>query len=137
MVLVKKSLMPFIIPVKCDFDNMISFKISKLLLDLDKDILCAFAYIPPYQSPYYEGKNIKCAIANLEEFLLTVAQSGEDVYQMVIGDLNARIGDWSLELEDVGVDFQAGGDSNDFARFSEDKTVNQFGKTLIDFCNTF
>lgn len=116
---------------------MVSFKLSKSLLGANKDILCTFAYIPPYQSPYYGGKDITCAISNLEDFLMDIAQNGEDMHQMVIGDLNARIADWSLELDDDGEDFQPGTDSCAFIRCSEDKTVNQFGKHLKDLCNTF
>lgn len=115
---------------------MVCFKLSKTLLGLDKDVLCTFTYVPPYQSPYYEGKDVKCAIKNLEDFLLTFSQQ-DDSYQLVIGDLNARIGDWSFEAGDTDFDPHAETDSYVFSRQSEDLATNQFGKTLIDFCNIF
>ena len=55
---------------------------------------------------------------------------------MVVGDLNARIGDWSLMTDD-DVDVFDAPVAGDNTRRSNDKCTNQFGKILIEFCSTF
>ena len=58
---------------------------------------------------------------------------------MVVGDLNARIGDWSLTVDDTSDDVfggDVGGDSKS-NRQSQDKITNLFRKILIDLCTTF
>ena len=58
---------------------------------------------------------------------------------MVVSDLNARIGDWSLTVNDTSDDVfggDVGGDSKS-NRQSQDKTTDLFGKILIDLCTTF
>lgn len=133
IILVKKSILPFVRRVDCNHDHMICLRFSKALFGLEKDIICTFIYNPPYQSPYYDlYPGTQCQIAKLEEFMLNILQNGEDAFFMVMGDLNARIGEWSLEDEQDQ-------DSDDLSscRVSEDKITNQFGKALIDFCTLF
>ena len=52
------------------------------------------------------------------------------------GDFNARIGEWDSVMDDEP-DLFEDAVSGDILRKSKDKSTNQFGKTLIDFCSTF
>ena len=138
-VLIRKTLLPYMTRIECNCDNTICFKISKDLLGLDKDLLFVSLYVPPYQSPYYKQSDTNCAIHDLENFLFSLYERGENSYLMVVGDLNARIAEWHLMTDaDIG-DFGVGGVSADEneKRRSQDKCTNQFGKILIDFCTTF
>ena len=56
---------------------------------------------------------------------------------MVAGDLNARIGDWSLSVDVTSNDVLRCNVDEEGNRQSQDKITNQFGKILIDFCTTF
>ena len=115
---------------------MLHFIISKTLFGYQKDILCSFVYIPPYQSPYYRNKDWACQLTKVEEFLVQTLENKSDVTHLVMGDLNARIGDWTLE-EDTSDDVF---DSKPFCygnRSSKDKISNHFSKYLTSFCNMF
>jgi len=133
--LIKKTLEQFVTSVNCKYDNILCIKLAKEMLESEKDIIFVTAYIPPYQSPYYRDKETDCGIKLLEDFLLDTYQKGEDGHLIICGDLNARIGVW-----DAQVDPDADDDDNFCTypiRQSEDKTINQFGKVLMDFCTTF
>ena len=136
-VLVRKSLMQFVTCVECDYDNMICFKLCKDRLGLDRDLLFVSLYVPPYQSPYYKQCDTNCSIHHLEDFLLSLCENGDTSYIMVAGDLNARIGDWSLSADVTSNDVLRCDVDEEGNRQSQDKITNQFGKILIDFCTTF
>ena len=91
---------------------MICFKLAKDRLCMDRELLFVSLYVPPYQSPYYKQCDINCSIHRLEDFLLDLCQRGES-YIMVVGDLNARTGDWSLTADDNSDDVFGGGVGGD------------------------
>ena len=91
--------MQFVTCVECDYDQMICFKLCKDRLGIDRDLLFVSLYVPPYQSPYYKQCDTNCSIHHLEDFFLSLCENGDTSYIMVAGDLNARIGDWSLSVD--------------------------------------
>lgn len=131
VVLVKESLLPFITEIKSKFDNIVSIKLSKLLFKRTNDIIMTFSYIPPYQSSYYKNKDIGCAIDHLQSHLLTLSEIEPNCSNVILGDLNARIADWSPDSNDD--DYQYSFYKSDHTRMSKDKDVNFFAKNLIEF----
>ena len=132
---IDKSLMPFVTPINCSYDN-ICIKRSKAAVGLDKDVIFVAVYIPSYQSPYYKQTDTNCSIHHLEDFLLNLYQTGEDAYLVVCADLNARIGEWGF-LTDDETDLLGNEIGRDSTRKSQDKNTDQFGKVLIDFREMF
>jgi hypothetical protein len=141
LLLIKKSLADFVSVIDTGIDNLLSVRLSKQLFDFDKDIVFVGLYSHPEGSPYYEHKDYDCLITELEQFLLTTFENNEDAYLLIAGDLNARIGNWGLEVSDVDNPLDGFGLEDEqsfvFDRESEDKCVNTFGKRLIDLCTVF
>lgn len=133
----KKTVMPFVTHIDCEHDNMICIRISKEVINIDKDILFVSIYVPPYQSPYYRQKEITCTISLLEDFLLNLYEKGESAHLVVGGDFNARTGDWSLPSTDQDFDIFKDDSERDNARQSKDKCTNQFAHIFYDFCTIF
>jgi hypothetical protein len=61
-------------------------------------------------------------------------EAGRDVYYLIGGDFNARVGDWCLE--GVNDEFEEARES-EFERETQDVVVNNFGKRLIQLCSMF
>ena len=116
---------------------MICFKLCKDRLGIDRDLLFVSLYVPPYQSPYYKQCDTNCSIHHLEDFLLSLCENGDTSDIMVAGDLNARIGDWSLSVDVTSNDVLRCDVDEEGDRQSQDKITNQLWKILIDFCTTF
>ena len=133
--LVRRTLLDYVTQVKTPFDHMICLQISKTLFGSTKDIIFTLAYIPPYQSPYYKGKDWNCHIHKLEEFLLQ-AFGEKDVSHIILGDLNSRISDWTLQ-DNCHTDMFDDDGSKYGNRQSKDNVTNMFGRFLIDLCNIF
>ena len=114
---------------------MVCIKISKDV-GSDRDLLFVSLYVPPYQTSYYKQSDTNCSTHHLEEFRLNLYQTGETSYLMVCGDLNVRIGDWNLSLDDV-TDLLLDGVCGDNTRKSKDKITNQSGKMFVDRKKTF
>jgi len=138
VLLVRKSLSDYVTVVESGVDNILCVRLSKMLFGSDKDVVFIGTYIHPTSSPYYQDKEYDCTIDELEHVVLSILE-GDDVHFVVGGDLNARIGEWGLEVTDDGDDeTNAFSDTTfTFARKSEDKTVNNFGRSLINFCSVF
>ena len=130
------ELQKFVTQIKTHFDHMICLRVSKNLISSNKDIVFSFVYVPPYQSPYYNGKDWNCHIEKVEEFLLHSFEDKNDVHHIVLGDLNSRIGDWTLE-DDTQLDMFYNDQFQFGKRQSKDRVVNVFGRYLIDLCNIF
>jgi len=141
LLLIKKSLSEFVSVVQTNVDNMLSVRLSKTLFGCDKDVIFIGMYNHPSASPYYEGKDYECAIDELEQFLLSTLEQTDECYYLLSGDLNARIGEWGLRMEDVDDDDGLNGFENEdglfFERHSDDKTENAFGRKLMDLCTVF
>ena len=157
LLLVKNSLSPFVKEIKLDnTNNMIAILIDKKVFNADKDVVLVACYIPPEGSPVYNNLEIKDGILILEENILQ-SFSKDNVHMIVCGDLNARTGEVQPEEEDIARGFIHNGVESDdedddnvdddvestltdtclHKRKSKDKTINSFGKSLLDFCFLF
>ena len=136
VVLVRNCLLPFVERVKYDGNNVVIVKLSKELLGLEKDVFVIALYIPPHDSPFWTDSD-SYGVEVLEKCMLDLQESYEDFNVIITGDLNSRTAnknfDFSLSddihcFEDIG---------NSLDRESHDTETNQFGETLLDFCNIF
>ena len=118
---------------------MLSFRLDVKLTGLGKDITLTFVYVQPYKSAYYDTKNFDCTLSLLEDFLIQSSESYGEVQHMVIGDLNSRIGTWTLkewdsdEEEELFVSDTV--DDTYAKRSTKDLIVNTFGRQLIELAN--
>lgn len=140
-VYVKISFCQHIKQICNDCDFAIFLQLDKILTKTDKDIIFCFLYIPPEASPFYENKPFK-GISMLENQLMDIDIN--NVYLVFAGDLNARTASLSdtIQFKNNVPDLEEYDEIiNTFdemrARVSCDKTVNKFGKELINFCITY
>ena len=68
---------------------------------------------------------------------MSLFEADEDVYFIIGGDLNARIGEWFFMDDNLDEDFRQQKEGGTFERQSQDQVTNVFGKTLISLCTTF
>lgn len=136
--LVKKEMAQHIYSVPCDYNNIVIFRLCQMT---ESDLIIIAAYIPPADSPYYKGREIKCGIIFLEDVILQVQEKYPTASLLICGDFNARTGSWNLhDQRDEDDDFwnPDGNDCRCFEftsqRSSLDTVVNTFGKSLIDLC---
>ena len=115
----------------CSFGIILS--VDKTVFNTQKPLILAFVYLPTMDSPFYNNKLYR-GIKLLEYQLLDLPLEIENYELIICGDLNARIGDLSEDIE---------ADSNipDLEEFEEifqapfvnkrvscDKTVNKPGR---------
>jgi len=104
------------------------------------DIILVCAYLPPQNSSAYDQE--RNGVIMLKEQLLKLNAKYPEHKLIVAGDLNSRIGDLQDFLPNDGVDHIAGldwytPDEFDTHRSAKDKTVNEFGQSLIELCVEF
>ena len=133
VVLIRKTIKPFIEIIKTNINHVICLKIKKELLKTAKDLLYICTYIHPNTSIFYSNKDYDNTLDMLEEFLADEIQKNYDLDILLNGDLNARIGDWGLSWSEN----QDDNATTDFPRKSQDSVINQNGRKLIEICNTF
>lgn len=121
------------------FNNFLSVKFNKTLFGCDKDVVFVGIYNHPIDSVYYKDKDFSCSLEQLEQFIMSLVESGLEACFLIGGDLNARIADWSTSNEMTGDEFSFAneGDSKSYDRRSYDTVVNRFGHILIQFCSMF
>lgn len=134
VMLIRKCLSDFVETIDTKSENVLCVKLSKELFGCEKDMMFIGLYNHPVGSVYYDKKDYDCTLEMLEQFILSLMEAGRDVYYLLGGDLNARIGDWCLECVDEEDDDE---DGNVFERKSQDVLTNNFGKILIQFCCMF
>ena len=135
VMLIKKSIIDYVTTVETHCENVLCCKLSKELFGCEKDVMFIGLYNHPVSSPYYNNKDYDCTLHVLEQFMLTLMESGEDFYCLIGGDLNSRLGDWYLDTASDDGYFEE--TDNTFERKSQDNVVNNFGKLLIQFCCMF
>jgi exonuclease III len=146
LVLIKNNLSKFVKEIKLDYSsNIIALQIDKTVFNLNKDVIVVACYINPDGSPAYDDYVIKDGILMLEETLLESIRK-DNVYMIVCGDMNARTGNMQPEEEDMNIYFNDRGMDKEedevntdsmYERCSKDKTVNNYGKSFLDFCFLF
>ena len=139
MVLVKKCYEDSVHQIRINCDNSVAIRIEKCVLGTTKDVLFIACYIPPEGSPAYDNKPIKDGIHNLEEAVLQ-GFDNKNVYLWLAGDFNARTGSEQAECGVLNGSGEVWGkEENDlsYLRRSHDEGKNNFGRSLIDFCQLF
>ena len=136
-VFIRKELKSFIQHIKSYSDGIIWFKLSKEHSNTERDTYLCCAYIPPKNSSRHI-LNDDSIYDVLYDDILKYNDLGNC---MIFGDLNSRCGD----LHDY-VDIIIDSDDTDYMthdveienkvmpRLSEDRTVNEYGRQLIDLC---
>jgi hypothetical protein len=137
-VFLRHSIKSFVLQVYYPQIDCICILFSRNLLGLEKDILFAFAYIPPEGSTVYNTIDDSNGICSLEVFLSQTADM-HDAYIVCVGDLNSRLGtrqdficDDSCAYIPVGNDYDV--DSFSQCRNSKDLGQNSFGTSLRRMC---
>ena len=136
VVMINKKFEPYIKEIKTQVENVICIKISKQLFGGYNDVHLIALYNHDSKSVFYDNKDYSCTLELVEQFMLTQLDSDVNVEFLLIGDLNARIGDWSYD-DDMNDIFENNTGLNLFDRKSEDIIVNNFGKKLIQLCTMF
>jgi len=129
---VKKFLTPHFSLVK-QTPEYIWLKITKNILQLEKEILLCSCYIPPKHSPYFNPDTL----LNLENDINLFKTNS---YKALAGDFNARTGIENDFISNDNYKFVPGGDSplptvvTPRKRF--DNNVNDLGKHLLEMCKS-
>ena len=75
----------------CKLDNVITLKLNNYIgKNRSNDAIIIFAYIPLYQSPYYEHLIVKNGIQILEDYVSQLKLPNYNSSFIICGDLNAR-----------------------------------------------
>ena len=135
-VLIKIDISHFVTIVKTTAEHFIWLKINKKLTGYAMDTYCCCAYIPPYDSPYYEKHPNLNLFEMLNEDLLKFNKLG---HIMISGDLNTRVG---LKSDTI-LNSEMNSHSDELLdtstikappRCSMDTKTNTWGNNLIDIC---
>jgi hypothetical protein len=143
--LVRKSLCKFVQRIEIEFDNIVVLKIAKEFLGTMSDCILLGLYLPPENSAFYEETEIYNGVSLLEDCLLEVTSQYRDCHVIVCGDLNARTGSLQASSTDPIDNIYEMTDKNDdnsiiddsILRFSDDRTINSFGRLLLSVCDEF
>ena len=136
VLLIKKTLAPYIEIIETNLSHVLAIKISKSLLKTSKDLLYVTLYNHPKESVFYKNKDYYSTLEQTEQFIAELIEEDKDYDVIINGDLNARIGDWAYteeEESDVGLE----GNSTTYERESQDQQLNGPGKFLIELCMSF
>ena len=131
---VRKCLADYIKVVECSYENMLVFNVSRNLFLSENDILLVAAYVPPLGSPFYNEKETDNGILLLEECIMELDSKYNTCDFVLCGDLNSRTSNLGNRSDHV---FDPCRDPYDHTRFSQDKTINTFGRSLLTMCLSF
>ena len=122
--------------VDINLGNAVFLLIDRTILGLDKDVLSANVYIPPEGSPYYNITGVNGdGISNLEDCIFDNVLLDNDVYVLLNGDLNSRTANVSQSIScEHDEIFNVQEKDQNIQRFSQDTTINPFGKSLLFMC---
>ena len=141
LLLIKKCFKKYIKEIKTNGDNLVIVKINKEVFGVNKDVILVAIYVPPEGSPFYAEKMVKDGILSMEETLFQhFERELSDLSFIVIGDLNARTESKQYEDElmmNYATDENLDLDNDYSARSSNDTMINNFGKSLLEFCFMF
>ena len=134
VIFVRKQFSSYVEQIDTNIDNVLCIRISKTLFGSYNDVLLFGVYNHDVTSVFYKKKYYNCTLDLLEDFMLCKLDENISYDFLIIGDLNSRISDWSLEDDILNNNEN---DLNLYDRKSEDKCVNTFGKKLIQLCTLF
>ena len=120
--------------VTVKFDNFIVLESSKALLNIDKDVLSIFVYIPPSGSPAYAQTANGVGAEQIEHCLSDLYNTRDEFLVFICGDFNART---SQENGRGPLDSVSGSGEDEcvFERSSQDLGSNAFGTELLNLCS--
>lgn len=135
LILVRNNLKPGVKHLECINPNYHWVKLEKAFFSLEHDIYMCFAHIPPQNSTY----TVRTGDTVLEEISKDICNYSKQGMVMLLGDLNARIGEKSdLILNDdndyVPNPTDSLPDSIILSRKSQDKHISPRGNGLLDLC---
>ena len=138
LVLVKRAWRKYVSVLDLSQDNMVWLKIDRTVFSCEKHVILCCTYVCPYDSPYYRQAHVAVTsgIYSVEQCLLNfIQQFDQSCCYMLCGDFNARTGNFNALSHDDD------GDTITFVqtelceyRQSEDRTVNAFGRLLLEMC---
>ena len=134
---IKNSLSKYVNRIAEDFKFGILIRLDKTLFNFSRDVIFINVYVPPENSPAYDGERGSLSVV-LESCFAEL--STLNVELILSGDLNARtanLNDYIVCKDDVKelqeiyelIDGDIG-----IERISEDKITNKFGHELLNFC---
>ena len=82
-------------------------------------------------------KEYQNTLEELEQCILDQLDEKEEAELIIGGDLNARVGDWSYQEDCEPGANEEEEDNKIFARKTDDTTINNYGKRLIEICTMF
>lgn len=140
LLLIKNCFTKFIKQIQLDCENAVAVIIDKALWGTEKDVMMVACYIPPEHSPVYDGLVLKDGIQILEEAISNTLQ-GKNCFLFLFGDLNARTADEQPKTENM-MNYSPKDEDDDDGdakvhRQSKDKTINSFGRSLLNTCFMF
>ena len=116
-------------------EGIVVLKLNHTFFDIEKDIFICFSYIPHEKSNFYQ----LCEIDFHETICSIVLEYSDKGNIFVCGDLNSRIGEVNDFLDYDELDKYISNaehveNPNIPNRVSMDKTVNGFGRKLLQLC---
>jgi len=141
LVFVRKVFAEFVKRINVKYEHTVVLEIDKALFGLEKNVLLVCMYIHPSESRYWNVAEYGYGIEILEQCIVDLYEQFDDFSLIICGDLNARTGCVNAmpsDVDDDGLWNKANSEDDDvFARLSDDKEINSFGKELIDMCTMF
>ena len=135
VLLVRKTLERFITIVDTKISHVLCFKLAKECLNTAKDLLCIGTYVHPADSVFYTDEDHDCTLEAIEQFMLDQLEEEEEYSYILMGDLNARMGDWGLRVGEAEAEDEDELETID--RNAQDETINANGHKLIQICIAF
>ena len=115
--------------------TVIWLMIDESVFGLQKNVLCACAYVPPEDSPYYIYSEVGNGIVLLEDCFSHCMINLHDIFVILSADLNSRTSNISQHITTRTVfDSPCKSSSANTDRCSEDEVQNNYGKSLLNLC---
>lgn len=133
--LIKNELKRFIIKVlDIKHEYAYAFLVDKRLFGCEKNILYVCIYVPPEGSPFYAHFDYDQGISLLEECLVDLLLTLDDVYIIMCGDFNSRTANMSPHQSLNCRESHYKSCSISSFRCSKDTSLNSYGKSLLNLC---
>lgn len=133
LVLVRKTIAALCVQIRVEQPNVIVLELNKIIFGHDENTICIFCYLPPVDSPAYIESEYGVGIELLEHCVADLYSTRAAFSLFICGDFNARTG--QSNSKDISNDAGLGQEPGEFLeRSSIDLVVNNFGRSLLNFC---
>ena len=139
-ILVKKTLRKGVQFFSSNSDRFVWWKLDKQFFNMEEDIYVCSVYIPPSNSKHFGQSSID-PYSELQSNLIKYSKLGK---VMLMGDFNSRKGQLSESIDENDMSASQFIDGSDTFELrtgyhiphshSMDKTVNKYGRSLINLC---